>query len=180
MCLSKAKALLYIVVLVLLTIVPMACDNVTCPLENTVACEYGFYASARDDNGELIPGMAVSVGDTLTVTAIGPDTILMNRLVGASSMSLPVSYYNDVDVLEFAYVDAQGRTAADTLWMSKRNQHHFDDPSCPIHIWHTILGVRSTHHLIDTVVIASPDINYDGLENLQVYYFTSTSTHDEI
>ncbi|MCR4995530.1 MAG: hypothetical protein K6A32_09210 [Bacteroidales bacterium] len=144
-----------------------------------MASVYGFYASARGDDGVFVAGDAVSVGDTLTVTALGPDTVLVNKLVGQSGMSLPVSYYADVDILELAFVDAQGATAADTLWLHKKNLHHFDDPSCPVHLWHTILDVRSTHHLIDTVLISEPDVNYDGLENLQIYFFTATDDEDE-
>lgn len=151
-----------------------ACNDVSCPLNNTVASVYGFYATARTDDGAFVGGAAVTVNDTITITALGPDTVLANKLVGAGGAILPVSFYGDVDTLQFAFVDKAGRTAADTLWVSKKNTHHSDDPSCPVHLWHSILGVRSTHHLIDTVVVSNAQVNYDGLENLQVYFFTST------
>ena len=157
----------------------LSCDSVSCPLNNTVASVYGFYASARGDDGVFVEGSSVSVHDTLDITALGPDTLLVNRLIGQSGVSLPVSFYADEDVLEFAFTDKYSRKGADTLWVKKKNTHHFDDPSCPIHMWHTILGVRSTHHLIDTVVVVNPAVNYDGEENFRIYFFTANSTDDD-
>ena len=154
-----------------------ACNDVSCPLNNTVASVYGFYATARTDDGGFAPGAAITIGDTLTIRALGPDTVLANRLIGKGTVSLPVSFYEDVDVLQFAFYDKNGFKTADTLWISKKNTHHFDDPSCAIHMWHTILGVRSTHHLIDSVMINDPSVNYDGNENFQIYFFTSKPTN---
>lgn len=153
-----------------------ACNDVSCPLNNTVASVYGFYASARTDEGGFEPGDPITIGDTLTIKALGPDTVLANRLIGKGNVNLPVSFYQDVDVLQFAFYDKNGFKAADTLWISKKNTHHFDDPSCAIHMWHTILGVRSTHHLIDSVIINDPSVNYDGNENFQIYFFTAKPT----
>ena len=39
-------------------------------------------------------------------------------------------------------------------------------------MWHNVLYVRSTHHLIDTVLINHTEINYDANENLQIYFRT--------
>ena len=180
--LKKYKSSLKVVFLWLWVLLPIgggwvvaSCNDVSCPLNNTVASIYGFYASARVDGGEFVAGSAVSIQDTLTIKALGPDTVLVNRLVGKGTVNLPVSFYQDVDVLEFEFTDKQSCVGADTLWISKKNTHHFDDPSCPIHMWHTILNVRSTHHLIDTVLINNAEVNYDGLENLQIYFFTSNA-----
>ncbi len=153
----------------------IACNEVSCPLNNTVESVYGFYASTRDETGTLVEGETISIGDTLTITALGPNVELANRLIGKGSVKLPVSFYGDVDTLEFMFTDKLNRKGGDTLWISKNNLHHFDDPSCPVHIWHTITGVRSTHHLIDTVLINNAAVNYDGLENFQIYFFINTS-----
>lgn len=157
----------------------LSCDNFSCPLNNTVESVYGFYAASYDADGELITGHAVSVGDTITITALGTDSVLANKLIGQSSVSLPVSYFLSEDVLHFHYTDLQGRTADDTLWVTKHNQRHWDDPSCPVHMWHTITAARSTHNLIDTILVVNPEVNYDGLENIQIYFRTSQDTDDE-
>ena len=159
-----------------------ACEQVSCPLNNTVESVYGFYASARTADGTFAEGAAVKIADTLTVTILGRDTVLLNRIYNQSSISLPVSYYADTDTLLFTFTDKQGAIGKDTLWMHKENTAHFDDPSCPVHIWHTVTGVESTRHIIDTIIVNNADINYDGLENFQIYFHISTdqdTTDDE-
>ncbi|MCR5181279.1 MAG: hypothetical protein K6C30_08735 [Bacteroidaceae bacterium] len=148
----------------------LSCESISCPLNNTVESVYGFYAADYAADGTLNTGTAISIGDTLTVTLLGLDSVILNRLIGASSMKLPVSYYEDTDVVELAFTDTLLQTASDTVWIHKRNHHHWDDPSCPVHMWHDVLDVRSTHYLIDTVLVTNPTINYDGLENFQIYF----------
>jgi len=135
---------------------------------------YGFYASARTSDGVFEAGSAVTVGDTITITALGPDTILANKLINQSGVSLPASFYGQVDTLQFCFTDANGAVAYDTIWVTKDNLHHWDDPSCAVHIWHTITAIHSTTNLIDTILVNEPEINYDGLENIQIYFRTSS------
>jgi len=156
--------------LLFLLLCMVGCENISCPLNNTVESVYGFYAATYDEDGLLQTGTSVGVGDTLTVTLLGADSIILNRLTGQSGMKLPVSFYQDTDTVELAFTDTLNRTGRDTIWISKRNTHHWDDPSCPVHIWHKVLGIRSTHNLIDTVLVTNPEINYDGLENFQIYF----------
>ena len=150
----------------------LSCDTNNCLLETKVQCVYGFYASARSDDGAFAAGEAISVADTITITAMGINTVLANRLVNQSGVKLPVSYYGDVDSLLFTFNATDG-TGYDTLYISKRNIAHLDDPSCPAHMWHNITSVHSTHNLIDTVLVSESNINYDGLENLQIYFRTA-------
>ena len=134
----------------------------------------------------MVPGSKIGIGDTLTVSALRPavadslgtdetdlsDTILVNRLVGKSSLALPVSYYAAKDIIVLAFTDTLSRTARDTLWYEKDNVAHWDDPGCPIHFWHHITSLRFTHHLIDTVFINNPTINYGSQENFQICFRT--------
>ena len=150
----------------------VSCESVTCPLNNTVESVYGFYATERDADGSFIGGGAISIGDTLTITAAGTDTTLINRIYNTSTVSLPVSYYGDVDTLLFSFTDTAGTVTLDTVWVKKLNAYHFDDPSCPIHMFHEVQSVGSTHLLIDTIIVVDKHINYDGFENFQIYFFT--------
>lgn len=147
-----------------------SCENVSCPLNNTVESVYGFYAAIYDAQGQLQKENSVSVGDTLTVTLLGADSIIVNRQVNRSGVNLPVSFYEDTDSVEFTFTDTLSRVGRDTLWIHKKNTHHWDDPSCPVHMWHEVMDVRSTHNLIDTVLVTNRTINYDGLENFQIYF----------
>ena len=141
-----------------------SCDTFNCLLDTKVECQYGFYSE----------GSSISVSDTLTVTALGIDSVILTKLDSDTrgGVTLPVSYYGDVDSLEFKIKGPDGE-ARDTVYMVKRNIGHIEDVSCPAHMWHTITQVYSTHHLIDSVYINNADINYDTQENLQIYFRTA-------
>ena len=153
----------YILQLLLAVLVLASCDSINCPLNSTVAAKYSFF----DSNGKEF-----AIGDTLTVTAVGTDEMLVNRLVGQKGMTLPVSYYAPCDTLIFMLSDTLGLSATDTIWIEKESTPHTDDPSCPIHIWHHVTSVRSTDNLIDTIIVVNPDINYDGGENFEIHFVT--------
>ncbi len=150
-----------------------SCEQVTCPLNNTVAADYVFYASERDDDGSLsATPSAVTIADTLTVTILGTDVVLLNKWYGQSAMSLPVSYYAGTDSLLLRFASADGLVGYDTIYMHKHSYTHFDDPSCPVHVWHRIEGVESTRHLIDTVAVMDAAITYDSGTNVAIYVRT--------
>ena len=156
-----------------------ACDDVTCPLNNTVESIYNFYASARTEDGIFVEGKAVSVGDTITISGIDTTDILLNKLYSADKCALPVSFYKAADSLAWLFADSKGGHATDTIVVFKTSYHHFDDPSCPVHIWHHIDSIAFTRNVIDTIIIASPEVNYDGLENFQVYFRTSQESDED-
>ena len=149
-----------------------ACESVNCPLETDVACVYGFYTTGRDADGTFYPGSAITIGDTLSITELSQDIVLVNRLIGKSSVSLPVSFYSAADTLELCLADTAGNRVYDVIYVEKQSQPHWDDPSCPVKMWHQLTRVTSTHHVIDTVFIANPTVNYDGLENIKIYFRT--------
>ena len=158
-----SRCLRYILQLLSAVMLLAACDSINCPLNSSVAAIYSFY----DSNGK-----AFTIGDTLTVTAIGTDEVLVNRLVDQTGMTLPVSYYAPCDTLILTLSDTLGLSATDTIWIEKVSTPHTDDPSCPIHIWHKVTSVRSTDNIIDTIIVVNPDINYDGNENFHLYFIT--------
>ena len=156
-----------------------ACDDVTCPLKNTVESIYNFYASARTEDGTFVEGQAIGVGDTITIVAIDTAEIYINKLYNADKCKLPVSFYRPADSLRWVFTDSKGATASDTIVIFKTSHHHFDDPSCPVHIWHHIDSIAFTDNVIDTIIIASPEVNYDGLENFKIYFRTNQSSDEE-
>lgn len=140
-----------------------ACDSINCPLNSSVEAYYTFCD---------LHGNRISISDTLTVSAVGTDQVLVNKLSGKSEMTVPVSYYAETDTLVLHLCDDDDMEATDTIWMDKVSTPHSDDPGCPYHVWHKVTAVRHTHYLIDTIIIVHPDINYDGLENLQIHFIT--------
>ena len=123
-----------------------------------------FYAAT--DEGES----KIQVLDTLTITAAGTDSILINRLVRGSEVELPVSYSAATDTLIFHFTDTTSRTRRDTIWIDKENIPHYESPTCPASMFHHVTAVRWTRLLVDSVSIVNPNINYNVSENFKIYF----------
>ena len=147
-----------------MTLMGTACETTDCPLNNIVYSTYGFYAIMEEGETQ------VSLLDTLTITAAGTDSILLNRMVNASGVELPVSYSAAVDTLIFHFTDSVSRIRRDTIWIEKENIPHFESPTCPASMFHHVTAVRCTHRLIDSVQIVNPNINYNVSENFKIYF----------
>lgn len=135
-----------------------ACDSIDCTLYNTVSLACSFYSE----------GQAVKLTDTLTVSALGTDSILVNSLIGASKLELPLSYSQDADTLVLR-IYGKEYDLSDTLWVEKTNTPHFESPDCPTTMFHQIKSVRHTSTFIDSVTITRNLVDYDQTENIRIH-----------
>lgn len=136
-----------------------ACASIDCAMTTAVGCRYAL----RGD----------TVHDTLTILAVRPgssDSVLVNRLVQPQAFTIPMSYGADRDQLVFQLTDTLGTTRTDTVTVFKANDPHFESVDCPARFFHTLTEVTTTHHAIDSIVIAHPNIDYDEKENLLIYF----------
>lgn len=177
----------------------MGCDASNCQLESTVTCNYGFYDSDGKavTYGDTITvttllegtrmqytyrrlgyqaqtryerdSSLLNAGWTETVAEVRRDTTLLNRLVGASSMKLPMMYFSTEDTLIFTYASIRSR---DTLYVSHESYSNVDLPECGTHRFHHLNEVRcNTHAAIDRVEIEASEVNYEGYENIKIYFY---------
>lgn len=136
------------------------CSEVDCPLNNVVAAQYGLY---RAD------GSVVTLQDTLTVTAVGTDSILLNKAQGIASFLLPVRYTATTDSVILRFADAEGDEMFDTIYVHHTNEAHFESMDCPLCYFHTIKTATSTLHAIENVEVVSQQVNYETKENIRIY-----------
>ena len=144
-------------------LIMVGCSTLDCPLNNTVYTKY-----------KLDGDIKKLVGDTLTIstqTSKGTDSILLNRAENVDSFILPISYSNPEDILCFEVRDTLGRVFRDTLTVSKENYTHFESVDCSPSYFHTLTGVKTTHNLIDSVVINKKDVNFDATKAHFLLYF---------
>lgn len=144
------RRLLYLIGLVVI----VSCSSIDCPVNNTVHTRYCFY---NTDGDSLV------LMDTLTVTTVkkdGTDTLILNRLVGKASFSLPMSYSHPEDVLVFNLFD-NDYSVYDTVWVKKDDIPHFESVDCKVAYFHQLTGVRYTTHFVDSIVIKNPSVDYD-------------------
>lgn len=147
--------------LAMMLVVLTACTSIDCPLNNLVKVNL------------IMKGESETIPDTIFITAIrttGNDTIF-NSGVNISSLAVPVSYTQEEDLLQITLNDTLGNTYKDTLTIRKTNQIHFEAVDCPPNYFHTLTGITTTRHAIDSVVIKNPNIDYDSSkENIYIYF----------
>lgn len=163
----KTKLLLTLGGAALLCSTFSSCNETACPLNNTVAAQFNFYAM---QNGSL---EAIQIEDTLTVTAAGTDSILINREKSAPYIRIPLSYTQPVDTIALRYANASGRVVYDTIMITKDSYQQYEAPECPTVTFHNVKAVRSTHRYIDTVQITNPNIDYNATENFKIVFYTT-------
>lgn len=155
------RKIIPIILMLIMTMV--GCTTLDCPLNNTVYTKYKL-----DGNVKQLTGSYLTI---TTKMRSGEDSILLNLQENADSFSLPVSYINPEDTLRFKVQDAQERTFLDTVIVSKDNHLHFESIDCSPSYFHTLTGVRTTHNLIDSIVINHKDVNFDASKAHFLIYF---------
>ncbi len=130
----------------------VSCTSLDCPLNNTVYTTY------------KLDGYISYLEDTLTISTCrkaGTDSVLFNKGVNVDSFSLPMSYSQPADTLFVQTRDTLLRTFLDTVIVSKENFPHFESVDCSPSFFHTITGVQTTHHRIDSISINCKEVTYD-------------------
>lgn len=156
------RKIFYIVSIVALVLLG-ACESADCTLQNKVALYMGFYAGDKSVQIER---------DTLTVTAFGTDSILLNRGLNVHQITLPMSYANPVDTFVL-HLYGEELDIYDTVWVKKTNYPYFESPDCPSFFFHDILSVSSSHEFIDSVKLVFPYVNFMQYEQIKIFVRTS-------
>lgn len=187
------KKLIYILPLLLLA----ACYSNNCPYDSVVTCNYNFYdmegtAIIYNDTitvSLILPGGRtvyvyrrlgyatitsdterpdlVEAGYTQSMREERNDTIIVNKSYGKGSISVPMSYYFPVDTLLFKYASV---ALPDTIFVEHESYPHVDLPECGSYRYHLIKHVRSTDAAIDHIEISNPTVDYEGNENIKIYF----------
>ena len=161
--LQKAAA----IIAILLTLTIAACENGTdCNINNVSYNRIQLYASEMQED---TLSEKYSYPDTLTVKLIinGNDSIIINSLVGASELQLPVRYTHDCDTLVFEY----SGNLIDTLYVEHSNIPFFISTDCGMAMYHQLTGLRQTNTMIDSAAINEPLIDFNWHENIKLYLF---------
>lgn len=133
------------------------CSENDCSLGGRPAAVFNFNLLDPDKQGGL---------DSLTVIAMEPDSILLNKAKSVKAMSLPLSYTNS----ETVYILRYNFQQTDTIWLWHTNIPHFISMECGKDIFFHIDSIKYTTLTMDSIVIRNRDINDHEKENFQIYY----------
>ena len=154
------KILVFVIVIV---IVISGCSGNNCPLESTVTCNYYFYD---------MDGTQVSYGDAITISALRgaenrKDTII-NQITGKAMVKLPMAFYQKTDTLVFDYAEL---IKNDTIIVTHDSYVHVDLPECGNLYFHHISDIQLRGEAaIDHIELVEPMVNYEGKENVRIYF----------
>ena len=151
------RRLFFIPIVCLVFALLVSCGNSECVLTNTSYTVFGFY------NQE---GLAVSMSGTVTVTAAGTDSVLINQESNPSQFQLPLSYTNLVDTFVVKYTELM----VDSIFVTHENVPHFLSMDCGTGMYHNLQEVRSTNNAIDSIKIVNSEVTYNATENIKIYF----------
>ena len=140
------------------------CSSIDCPVQNIVSVQYEIC----DKTGKALPltdSLSVVTmrvdGEYIDITKLlNSNDVTLNRLIGKSSFSLPISYSHPEDVLFFCFTDT-AKTVVDTVWIKKDDIPHFESVDCNAAFFHEITDVRHSRHYIDSLVLLNKSVTYD-------------------
>lgn len=150
-----------------------ACVSIDCPLDNQVVMTLTFFDSAT--------GASVNISDSLSVFGLkdGKEEILFNRGISLKSITLPLNQASDFDTLLLVFHNETERVE-DTLFLQHSRQAHFEAIDCPATTFHRLLSSKLKVHstasilpIIDSVIISNPNVNYEDVENIKVFFRSS-------
>ena len=94
--------------------------------------------------------------DSLTVTAFGTDSVIINNQKKVHDLSLPLRY--------------TAETLTDTLVIHQTNTPYFLSMDCGYQMKQAITDVRYSRHSLDSIRVANKEAGIYGAENLKLFY----------
>ena len=128
------------------------CYEETNPLLKTVLLASGTGEAAKADSLRVY-------------TYRETDTLRFINLKGASAFSVPLDPASDES--EFL-ITLNGIT--DTAVIRYSRKPHLVSPECGYTIISELTGLKTTHNIIDTLIIENKSVNLDGQKNLHLFY----------
>jgi len=129
-----------------------ACYEEMDPLMYTSLLESGTGESKKADSLRVI-----------AVTPAGPVTLFKQNAV--TFFTLPLDPANDLS--EFYFI-VNG--VSDTAVLTYTRNPHLVSAECGYTFLSELTGLKTTHNIIDTLIIENKSVNLDGEKNLRLFY----------
>lgn len=110
--------------------------------------------------------IAADTLESLTITALGSDSVVINNQQNVKELSLPLRYAADSTELVFHYSNEK----QDTVTVFHTNTPYFLSIDCGYQMKQVITGIRYTRTLLDSIYIKNTEAGIYGTENLKIFY----------
>lgn len=145
----------------ILSVVISCSEEADCSMATRTMMQCYFYT--LDPETEVVSNDTL---DSLTVTAFGTDSIIINNQKKVHDLSLPLRYTADSTVLVFRY----SKTLTDTLVVYQTNTPYFLSMDCGYQMKQSIKDVNYSRHSLDSIRIVNKEAGIYGTENLKLFY----------
>ena len=145
----------------ILSVVISCSEEADCSMATRAMMQCYFYT--LDPETEVVSNDTL---DSLTVTAFGTDSIIINNQKKVHDLSLPLRYTADSTVLVFRY----SKTLTDTLVVYQTNTPYFLSMDCGYQMNQSIKDVNYSRHSLDSIRIVNKEAGIYGTENLKLFY----------
>ena len=144
----------------LASIIQACSEEPDCSMTARGWLQCNFYTLSED-------GRAVNdTLDSLTITAFGTDSVILNNQKEVHNLMLPLRYTVDSTVLVFRY----SRVTTDTLILYHTNTPYFLSMDCGYQMQQEVTGARYSRHRLDSIYISYNEAGIDGRENIKMFY----------
>lgn len=134
--------------------------------------------------------------DSLTITALGTDSIILNNEKNVHTLMLPLRYTSDSTVFIFHYDPKRNKNDVDTLYIVQQNNPYFQSMECGYMMKQNIVSAAygkpgrpgigdnppypgRQPDYIDSLYILNKEANANEIQNLQIFYNYREDSTDE-
>ena len=104
--------------------------------------------------------------DSVRVVAVSPaGTVTLFKQNAVTFFTLPLDPANDLSEFYF-FVNG----VSDTAVLTYTRQPHLVSAECGYTFLSELTGLKTTHNIIDTLIIENKSVNLDGEKNLRLFY----------
>lgn len=121
--------------------------------------------------------------DSLTIKALGTDSIILNNEKKVHKIMLPLRYTSDSTVFILQYNPVDNPDDADTLYIVQQNTPYFQSMECGYMMKQNIISAKfgnrtNSSEKIDSIYFRNKEANSNEIENLQIFFKYRDRTPD--
>lgn len=113
--------------------------------------------------------------DSLTIKAIGTDSIILNNEKKVHTLMLPLRYTSDTTVFILQFDPRRKPENVDTLYIIQQNTPYFQSMECGYMMKQNIISAKfgnkaNSSETIDSIYLRNKEANTNEIENLQIFF----------
>ena len=121
--------------------------------------------------------------DSLTIKALGTDSIILNNEKKVHKIMLPLRYTSDSTVFILQYNPVDNPDDVDTLYIVQQNTPYFQSMECGYMMKQNIISTKfgnraNSSEKIDSIYFRNKEANSNEIENLQIFFKYRDRTPD--